>query len=349
VALTGFVPAADTLGSDDGTLSNGGRPVSQRDDRLASSRNPKDRCALALDGVNTARDNNDATDTGPKDDVDGGISGDDDDDKEAYYEKTCRALWHYVRIILPELEVQPRSPRASVYDEPDRVRLVAFVDPRAEARPGFDSPLSLAYGFGTEWEAGARERAASFLAARHKRRAAAVPRPLARTGWISTRGLKAFDRGAVFARGAHPHSSRDPLFARGAHQGRADIYRDMGYLDRNGGDLYGRDNDTYGFCGNNDRFRKPAEMWHLPQIRSKDDTDLARRDPFSDPYADYETPSALWHRRNPPLSEYRMDIDELDDSDDIEADDDFEAIVDGRQGDGSKARAPQTRSFVDAA
>ncbi|AJF98519.1 hypothetical protein TW95_gp1785 [Pandoravirus inopinatum] len=91
------------------------------------------------------------------------------------HEKVCEALWCYVRVVLPELEMHPRSPGGVDYDQPDRVRLMAFVDP-ASAEAGAAGPIMLAYGFATAWEAGARERTAAFLAARQRRRAHLSPR-----------------------------------------------------------------------------------------------------------------------------------------------------------------------------
>ncbi|AGO83513.1 hypothetical protein psal_cds_88 [Pandoravirus salinus] len=227
------------------------------------------------------------------------------------HEKVCEALWHYLRIILPELEMHPRSPGGIDYDPPDRLRLMAFVDP-ASAETGAAGPIMLAYGFATAWEAGARERTAAFLAARQKRRANLSPRPLARTGWLSTRGLKA-------AAGI-PHSSlaRDRAgTGRTRHAvhrfdsddddgGDADIDNDYGH---DGYRLYGAGVGT---------MRAPAKT-----VRFRDDTDLARPvDRLCDPYDTYNTPAVLWHRRNPPPLpvRHRAQVDELDDSDDIEED-----------------------------
>lgn len=210
------------------------------------------------------------------------------------HERVCEALWYYVRVVLPELEMHPRAPGSADYDQPDRVRLMAFVDP-ASADAGADGPIMLAYGFATAWEAGARERTAAFLAARQKRRAHLSPRPLARTGWLSARGLKA-------AAGIpHPRLTRDPSLARRTHRA---VHR----FDSDEDD----DNDDDGFyVAAGKALRAPDKT-----VRFRDDSDLMRpRDRLRDPYDTYDTPAVLWHRRNPPPMG-AMQIEELDDSDD---------------------------------
>lgn len=210
------------------------------------------------------------------------------------HERVCEALWYYVRVVLPELEMHPRAPGSADYDPPDRVRLMAFVDP-ASADAGADGPIMLAYGFATAWEAGARERTAAFLAARQKRRAHLSPRPLARTGWLSARGLKA-------AAGIpHPRLTRDPSLARRTHRA---VHR----FDSDEDD----DNDDDGFYVTAGKALRASDK----AVRFRDDSDLLRpRDRLRDPYDTYDTPAVLWHRRNPPPAG-AMQIEELDDSDD---------------------------------
>ncbi|QBZ80679.1 hypothetical protein pclt_cds_81 [Pandoravirus celtis] len=304
VALTGAAlvePDVETTsldntedeGDDDPNSVCDGQAETRGQTRFSAVAHPDDRHKSADKSDSDDKDedeDNDSKNKEEKDDDDGMVLG-------WRHERVCEALWYYVRVILPELEMHPRSPGGADYDQPDRVRLMAFIDP-ASAEAGAAGPIMLAYGFATAWEAGARERTAAFLAARQRRRAHLSPRPLARTGWLSARGLKA-------AAGIpHPRLARDPSLAR---RPRHAVHR---FDDDEGDDGDDEDTGFYAAAGKALRASHKAVRFH-------DDTDLARPfDRLRDPYDTYNTPAVLWHRHNPPSPVDGMQVEELDDSDD---------------------------------
>ncbi|AVK76140.1 hypothetical protein pneo_cds_533 [Pandoravirus neocaledonia] len=217
------------------------------------------------------------------------------------YEDACAALWHYVRVVLPELEVHPRCPGADIYDAPDRLRLMVYRDASPSASssaPDHDSKardaasgnggggISLAYGFATAWEAGALQRAAAFLAARRKRRAMQSPRLLARTGWLSTRNIKPDAiRGAGYGDAAtmspHPRLVRD----RSTHRHHFVPHR----FDDDGDD----DGDDNANDADGGFYVDVHGRLSTKKHTSKDDSCVAReRDPYN-----IRNPPALWWRQ----------------------------------------------------
>ena len=66
-------------------------------------------------------------------------------------EDAIAALRHYVRRILPELELMPRYPGGEPVESPDRVLLTAYVE-RSASHAGTVTVM-LAYGPGTAWDA----------------------------------------------------------------------------------------------------------------------------------------------------------------------------------------------------
>lgn len=230
------------------------------------------------------------------------------------YEDACKALWHYVRVVLPELEVHPRCPDADVYDLPDRLHLMVYrLAPSSSASPSSpcdtnargndtDRGIFLAYGFATAWEAGALQRAAAFLAARRKRRAMQSPRPLARTGWLSARGIKPEAiRGGGGGNGIvpHPRLVRD----RSTHRQHFVPHRfdddDDNDADDDGD---GDDDDDGGF------YVDVHGRLSTRKRASKDDSHVARE---RDPYSIRNPPALWWHQR----SSNRLDPMDVEDQD----------------------------------
>nr|UMO79795.1 hypothetical protein [Pandoravirus aubagnensis] len=223
------------------------------------------------------------------------------------YESACEALWHYVRVVLPELEVHPRCPGADVYDVPDRLRLMVYrLAPSSSASSSSpcdtnardndtDGRIFLAYGFATAWEAGALQRAAAFLAARRRRRAMQSPRPLARTGWLSARGIKpeAIRGGGGNGIMPHPRLVRD----RSVHYQRFTPHRFDDDDDDDGDDRYG-DDERYGDDINEDDGGFYVDVHGRLSTRkraSKDDSHVARE---RDPYNIRNPPALWWHQRS---------------------------------------------------
>nr|UDO48152.1 hypothetical protein [Pandoravirus massiliensis] len=233
------------------------------------------------------------------------------------YEAACEALWHYVRVVLPELEVYPRCPGADVYDVPDRLRLAAYRRVPSSVAPcdtddkdtGDDGGIYLAYGFATAWEAGALERAAAFLAARRKRRAAQSPRPLARTGWLSTRSVKPEAIRAAGGGGArngitpHPRLMRDrsiPSQRLVPHHFDDDDDGDDDDDDNNRGEDDGNAGDGGFYVDVHGRLSTRKRT-------SKDDSHVARE---RDPYSIRNPPALWWHQR--PSRADPMEIEDRD-------------------------------------